>query len=136
MDRRACWTGSSSRRTGRGIARRSLFLLLSVVVTASCGVLPGRGGSDLFDAGRGADLVTVEVRNDHEGDAEVFALWNGDRHRVGFVAAGEEERFQVRWRSQELAFQVELTGGRNFATQPVLMSRTGSIHVVIPETLD
>ncbi len=127
---------NGSRPGGRRPGRTLLLLALTLTFIAGCALLPGSGSGDPFaDGTNPADMVTVEVSNEFDGDAVIYALWNGDRHRIGFVAAGEQERFQVRWRSPELGFQVELQGGRHFATSPTLMSRRGSIHVRIPSEL-
>lgn len=120
---------------GERVEPRGAFLLLLPVILLLAGCVLFAQETDPFDGATTPDMVSVEVRNDYEGDATIYAMWNGDRHRVGFVAAGETTQFQVRWRSSELGFQVELQGGRTFATSPTLISPRGSIHVRIPDQL-
>lgn len=85
--------------------------LLLIVVLSACASSPG---SDVMrTTGQGED-VQLTVENNDFRDASIYAYWNGAKTRVGMVTGKTSDTFEMRWRSEEIRFEVDFIGGGGF----------------------
>lgn len=119
--------------TGSGFLRWGLVLgLAGTLAVTGCSIFTGSRepawGITAEDAGR----ITLEVFNDNYNDARIFARWNGERQRLGFVTGNSSERFEMSGRVGTLRLEVDFVAGGSFLSDPVQVGPGESLTFRIP----
>ncbi len=87
---------------------------------------------DPFAGARGAQDVLLTVQNNDFLDANVYALWNGMRQRVGTVTGKTSRTLRMEWRSEFLRLEVEFVGSNDGYTSELIgVSRGDHLDFVI-----
>ena len=74
--------------------------------------------------------INIEVTNNNFQDATLYAIWTGERRRLGVVTIGREGRYIIPWpMSLELRFEIDLLVGPKCTTEAI-MADPGDIIVV------
>jgi hypothetical protein len=80
--------------------------------------------------------INIEVVNFNFQDATVYALWLGERRRLGVAAIGRDGRFMLPWpTSHELRFEIDLLAGSNCTTWAILADPGDVILLEIRSTM-
>ena len=88
------------------------------IVLLGAGVGCSNSRSPFVDQADGR--INIEVVNLNFQDATVYALWRGERRRLGVVTIGRDGRFILPWpTSYELRFEIDLLAGINCTTRPI-----------------
>ena len=79
---------------------------------------------------QGDARINIEVVNLNFQDATLYALWTGQRRRLGIVTIGKDGRFMLPWpTSNELRIEIDLLAGINCTTESIL-AQPGDVIVV------
>ena len=90
-----------------------------ILVSALGLLLAGCGGADPPTAG---PPVVILVQNNNFQDATVFAIRQGERHRLGVVVGKTDERFAIPWQPNfVLRLEVRFLGGGACSTRDILL---------------
>lgn len=113
---------------------RLLLLALLVAGTASCASLSGGiTASDPFQSSAERRL-SIRIENLGPGEASVRALAPGRRTEIGRVRERTVQQYSVPWsRTQEVRFQIEVTGGRRHTTLGVVVGPGELVHLVVAD---
>ena len=112
---------------GRAFATGRTAVLCMVLAGASfgCAGTPRSPFIDPEDA-----RIQIEVLNRNFQDATLYALWTGQRRRLGIVTIGKDGRFMLPWpTSNELRIEIDLLAGINCTTESIL-AQPGDVIVV------
>jgi hypothetical protein len=114
----------------RSFRRAALVGLVALV-----GCVSGGGEAvqeDPFTDARSAQDVLLTVQNNEFLDANIYALWNGMRQRVGTVTGKTSHTFRMEWRSEFLRLEVEFVGSNDGYTSELIgVSRGDHLDFVI-----
>ena len=116
-------------------ARRVRFALLSIALFGATACAHA-GNRPLFSRapGRGGDKVTISVDNQNFLDANVYALWNGQRDRVGMVTGKTAQDFDVSFRNGDLQLEIDLIAGQTMTSDRISVFEGDNVQLVIPPT--
>jgi len=78
------------------------------------------------------DSFSIEVRNDNFNQARIFALWNGDRRRLGSVGGNQTEIFTLDWRTQDLRLEVDFLAAGGFVSDRISVNPGDQLYFRIP----
>jgi len=93
----------------------------------------GRNESDdLFQRNVFEGPLWLEVQNDHFSDARIYAVWGGQRERIGMVIGKTTEVMETQWRDRDLRIQVDFVAAGGFTTDRVLVSPGETLYFQIP----
>ena len=124
------------RRTKARHGRRALVVLLGLLSAGACSTL-GRS-TDPFAEGPAAGIgqISVEVRNLNFNDANLFALRQGARIRMGSVTGKSDADFRLTWNfSLPLQFEAQLVGGRTCRVRSIIADPGDRLWIQIPSEL-
>jgi hypothetical protein len=117
---------------------RPLVLLVALIVMAmAAGCASSRGGMERPTASRAAgqgDMLTITADNQNFLDADVYALWNGQRDRVGFITGKSSQTFTVDWRAPSVQLEIDLVAGGVMRTDEITVWEGDHLDLVIPPT--
>lgn len=115
--------------------RKSARFLPLVVALATLTACAHSGERPAF-ARRGGqgNQVTVTADNQNFLDATVYALWNGQRDRVGMVTGKTSQSFAIPFKGSDLRIQIDLIGGSSMTTDPIGVFEGDELDLVIPPT--
>ena len=115
------------------MALRRLALAAALVTTTACA---HAGNRPLFarSPGQARDRVTISVDNQNFLDANVYALWNGQRDRVGMVTGKTAHDFDVDFRNGDLQLEIDLIAGQSMTTDRISVFEGDDVQLVIPPT--
>lgn len=115
-------------------ARRLTPVLLGVfiILLAGCGRFLGQENSVWTVDDTRDDTFSIEVRNDNFNQARIFAIWNGDRRRLGSVGGNQSETFTLDWRTQDLRLEVDFLAGGGFVSDRIAVNPGDRLFFRIP----
>jgi len=116
-----------------GTAARALFVLVGLLTATSCGTM-ARSADPFADGSRGGSgRLEVIVQNLNFGDANFFALRQGERIRLGSVTGKSDQSFNLAWNfSLPVRFEVQLVGGQNCRVRELMADPGDVLWVRIP----
>lgn len=113
---------------------RAVLALALTLVTAGCASFAGgesRSGWDV--GGEGRETVSLRVSNQNFSDARVYALWNGERRRLGLVTGNSSQTFTMDWRpGATLRIEVDFVAGGSFVSEGISSWPGESWEFIIP----
>jgi hypothetical protein len=109
----------STRQRG-GLVRLGLALVLALA-TAGCASFSGEETRSGWDVGGDRrETVRLTVTNQNFSDARVYALWNGERRRLGLVTGNSSQTFTMDWRpGATLRIEVDFVAGGSFVSEGI-----------------
>jgi hypothetical protein len=114
--------------------RKAAFLALPVALMAFAGC-SHNGDRPMFTRTPGqGDKVTIHADNQNFLDADVYALWNGQRDRLGMVTGKSTQTFDVPFRDNDLQLQIDFVGSGVMTTDHITVWQGDQVDVVIPPT--
>lgn len=104
----------------RGLFRLG-FAIVLVLATAGCASVSGEGTRSGWDVGGDRrETVRLTVTNQNFSDARVYALWNGERRRLGLVTGNSSQTFTMDWRpGATLRIEVDFVAGGSFVSEGI-----------------
>ena len=118
----------------RGALLRAGLAMLVTLVAAGCASFAGgesRSGWDV--GGEGRETVSLRVSNQNFSDARVYALWNGERRRLGLVTGNSSQTFTMNWRpGATLRIEVDFVAGGSFVSEGISSWPGESWEFIIP----
>lgn len=108
----------------------ALVALIAVLATA-CGSARSSGDSPFEEGAGSGDSVRVTIENRNFKDATVWALWNGNRIRVGRVTGNTTDTFQMRYRGDEVRFEVDFLAGDDYVGESIGVLPGDHLELVI-----
>lgn len=118
-----------------GVGR--VMLLVLVGGLASCSTLgmdgdalPGGDPFEPWDAE--APVVILDIQNQSNRQARIYARWNGIRNRVGEARAMQDTQLEVEYREGSLRVEVDFVGADGFVSQPYSVRPGQVIRFRIP----
>ena len=118
----------------RGLGAATLSLLL-VGMASGCATLAGSGGprSGWDVANSEERVVQLEVRNQNFKDARVYALWDGERRRLGVVNGNSSQTFRIQWRAgATFRIGVDFVAGGSFVSGGLSTWPGDTFEFIIP----
>jgi hypothetical protein len=108
------------------IAPALRILALSVLV-GGCAHNPS---SDPFDPG--ARPIRLDVVNRNFNDASIWAVYPGERIKLGMVTGKTESTFQLPWKAAEpVHMEIDLVGGERCATETLTVDQGDVLYLEI-----
>lgn len=122
-----------SRARSRPLGRILVLLLLASAVTglAACSALGVSSGENPLDEEAGNQTVQVTIQNRNYKDATVWAHWNGSRIRVGQITGSTSETFEIRYRSDDVRFEVDFLAGDGYMGESIPVSPGDHLELTI-----
>lgn len=114
-----------------------LSLLFAALAATSCAGNLG-GQADPFTRGprAGTGRIQVQVQNLNFNDANVYALRQGQRIRLGTVTGKSDKNFTMDWTfALPLQFEVQLIGGQSCRVREIMVDPGDELWVRIPSEL-
>ena len=109
------------------IAPALRMIVLSALV-AGCAHNPAR---DPFGGGASRP-IRIDILNRNFNDASVWAVYVGDRIRLGTVVGKGEARFQLPWNGAESVYmEIDLVGGDRCVTDPLTVDEGDILYLEI-----
>lgn len=103
-----------------------------VVATAGCSALsPGRTDNPFTPTSR-AEPIQLQIHNDNFNDARIYAIWGGQRQRLGTVTGKTSETFEFAWRPEDFRIQVDFLASGGFLTDLLLIWPGEVVYLQIP----
>jgi hypothetical protein len=115
--------------------RRAAFMALPMALMAFAAGCTQNGNRPEFSRtpGQGTQ-VTIHADNQNFLDADVYALWNGQRDRLGMVTGKTTQTFDVPFRDNDLQLQIDFVGSGVMTTDHITVWQGDQVDVVIPPT--
>ncbi len=115
--------------------RATRFLVLPLALMAAVAGCNKNSEGPMFtrSAGQSED-VTITVDNQNFLDADVYALWNDQRDRVGFATGKTTQTFNVDWRAPSMQMEIHLIAGGTMTTDQISVYEGDNVQLVIPPT--
>ena len=123
--------------TGAGHSARAMLVLLAALTAASCSGNVGRT-SDPFTAGTraGTGQIQVQIQNLNFNDANVYAIRQGQRIRLGTVTGKSDKDFTMDWSfALPLRFEIQLIGGQSCRVREIMVDPGDALWVRVPSEL-
>ena len=117
-------------------ATRFLMVPVALIAAAIAGCAHGANGARpqfVRHPGQG-EQVTITTDNQNFLDADVYAVWNGTRDRIGMVTGKTTQTFNVNWRAPDMQMEVHLISGGNMTTDHISVFQGDNVDLVIPST--
>jgi hypothetical protein len=121
---------------------RALLRLLGVVAlsaalaggASACAALSSGEPRTGWDAGSSDEqIVELKITNQNFKDARIYALWDGERRRLGMVNGNTSQEFRVQWRpGATLRIEVDFVAGGGFVSSGVSTWPGEAFEFVIP----
>jgi len=127
----------SLRRSPPLLLPRALAVLLAAVLALGASGCASFGGGETrngWDVGAERnETIRLTVTNQNFSDARIFALWNGERRRLGIVTGNRSETFTMNWRpGATLRIEVDFVGGGSFVSDGISSWPGESWEFIIP----
>jgi len=122
-------------RSRRFSAGRWALSALMFITMAGCTATSRGTDGNPFARSERAGPIRVEVANDHFNDARIYAIWGGQRHRIGTVTGKTQEIIEFDWRPHDLRIQVDLIAAGGFTTDPLAIWPGETLYLQIPPRL-
>jgi hypothetical protein len=105
----------------RGGLVRLGFAIVLALATAGCASFSGEETRSGWDVGGDRrETVRLTVTNQNFSDARVYALWNGERRRLGLVTGNSSQTFTMDWRpGATLRIEVDFVAGGSFVSEGI-----------------
>ena len=114
-----------------GPAALSVALALGAV---GCASLSGGESRTGWDVGSSEEqVVELQITNQNFKDARIYALWGGERRRLGMVSGNTSQTFRVQWRpGANLRIEVDFLAGGGFVSESVSTWPGEAFEFIIP----
>lgn len=99
-----------------------------------CASLSGGESRTGWDVGSSEEqVVELQVTNQNFKDARIYAIWGGERRRLGMVSGNSSQTFRVQWRpGATLRIEVDFLAGGGFLSEGVSTWPGEAFEFIIP----
>ncbi len=114
---------------------RLATLGILALVTSSCFLPGGRSDDDVEPREARTRDLTLYVQNQNFYDANLYAVHNGYRERLGFVGGLSDERFTFRWNQLDLRIDIQFVSAGSYLTEFLLVDEGDVLELRIDPSL-